>query len=147
VDVSPTLFDLLGVGPFDVHHGQSLLPYLEGRRPRRPRASIFSEYLENEEACVRTDRWKFTQCSGRRKRTDGYETDRPTPGRYVRLYDLKADPGEFTDVAARHPEVVGELSNVMLERFRSTHPESAAEPRLPTADAIDWYLRPRDATN
>ena len=110
VDVSPTLFDLLGVGPFDVHHGQSLLPYLEGRRPQRPRASIFSEYLENEEACVRTDRWKFTQCSGRRKRTDGYETERPTPGRYFRLYDLKSDPGEFTDVAAKHPEVVGELS-------------------------------------
>jgi choline-sulfatase len=146
VDVSLTLFDLLNVPRFDIHHGQSLRPYLEGRRPPRPRDSIFSEYLENEEACVRTNRWKFTQCTGRRKRTDGYETDNPTPGRYFRLYDLKSDPGEFTDVAATHPEVVGELSRLMLERFRSTHPEASAEPpRLATADAIDWYLRPRDA--
>jgi choline-sulfatase len=148
VDVSPTLFDLLNVPRFDNHHGQSLLPYLEGRRPQRPRDSIFSEYLENEEACIRADRWKFTQCSGKRKRTDGYETDNPTPGRYFRLYDLQSDPGEFTDVAAGHPEVVAELSKVMLERFRSTHPEAAAEPpRLSAADSIDWYLRPRDAAN
>lgn len=146
VDVSPTLFDLLGVDRFAVHHGQSLRPYLEGRRPERPRTSIFSEYLENEEACVRTERWKYAHCSGKRKRTDGYATGNPTPGRYVRLYDLKADPGEFTDVAAKHPEVVGELSKLLLERFRATHPESAAEPpRLSTAEAIEWYLRPRDA--
>jgi arylsulfatase A-like enzyme len=146
VDISPTLFDLLGVDPFAVHHGQSLRPYLEGRRPARPRASIFSEYLENEEACVRTGRWKYAHCSGRRKRTDGYETENPTPGRYVRLYDLRLDPGEFTDVSLKYPEVVAELGRLLLERFRSTHPEAAAEPPgLSSADAVDWYLRPRDA--
>lgn len=146
VDVSPTIFDLLGVDRFAVHHGQSLRPYLEGRRPENPRASIFSEYLENEEACVRASRWKYSHGSGRRKRTDGYVTDDPTPGRTVRLYDLHADPGEFTNVAARHPEVVAKLSRVMLDRFRSTHPESASEPPgLAVAGAIEWYLRPRDA--
>lgn len=146
VDVSPTLFDLLEVDRFATHHGQSLRPYLEARRPEHARSSIFSEYLENEEACVRTGRWKYSHCSGKRKRTDGYETDHPTPGRTIRLYDLQADPGEFTDVAARHPAVVAELSRTMLERFRSTHPEAAAEPAgLATADSIEWYLRPRDA--
>jgi arylsulfatase A-like enzyme len=146
VDVSATIFDLLGVDRFAVHHGQSLRPYLEGRKPERPRRSIFSEYLENEEACVRTERWKYAHGSGKRKRTDGYETDHPTPGRTIRLFDLKADPGEFTDAAARYPEVVRELSVTMLERFRATHPEAQAEPAgLGTADAIEWYLRPRDA--
>jgi arylsulfatase A-like enzyme len=146
VDVAPTIFDLLGADRFAVHHGRSLRPYLEGRRPERPRTSIFSEYLENEEACVRTDRWKYAHGSGRRKRTDGYETDNPTPGRTVRLYDLKADPDEFTNVAAKHPEVVSELSKQLLERFRTTHPESTSEPKgADTAEAIEWYLRPRDA--
>ncbi len=146
VDVSPTIFDLLGVDRFAIHHGQSLLPYLQGRRPAAPRASIFSEYLENEEACIRTDHWKYAHGSGKRARTDGYQTDNPTPGRTLRLYDLKRDPGEFNNVAARHPEVVAQLSGVMLARFRDTHPEAAAEPpNLNTPDAIEWYLRPRDA--
>jgi arylsulfatase A-like enzyme len=146
VDVAPTIFDLLGSDRFAIHHGQSLRPYLERRKPAKPRTSIFSEYLENEEACVRTDRWKYSHCSGKRARTDGYLTDNPTPGRTIRLHDLRADPGEFANVAAKHPEVVAELSKSMLERFRSTHPEAPAEPpNLATADAIEWYLRPRDA--
>ena len=89
VDVPHTILDLLGVEPFTIRHGQSLRPYLEGRCPAKPRDHIFSEYLENEEACVRTEQWKFVQCSGRRARTDGYRTDDPTPGRYIRLYDEK----------------------------------------------------------
>lgn len=146
VDVSPTIFDLLGADRFRVHHGQSLRPYLEGGRPERPREWIFSEYLENEEACVRTERWKYVHCSGRRRRADGYVTDNPTPGRTIRLYDLKRDPGEFRNVAAQHAEVVADLSRRMLERFRATHPEAGSEPRgLDTAEAIEWYLRPRDA--
>jgi arylsulfatase A-like enzyme len=84
VDVPHTILDMLGVEPFALRHGQSLRPYFEGRRPAKPRDYIFSEYLENEEACVRTARWKFIQCSGQRPRTDGYITEKPTPGRYVR---------------------------------------------------------------
>lgn len=95
---------------------------------------------------MRTDRWKYSHCSGKRERTDGYKTDQPTPGRTIRLYDLKSDRDEFTNVAARHPEVVSELSKRLLERFRSTHPEALSEPpNLAVADAIEWYLRPRDA--
>jgi len=146
VDVPPTILDLLGAEPFRVSHGQSLRLYLTGGKPQRPRASIFSEYLENEEACVRTGRWKYVHCSGKRERTDGYKTGNPTPGRTVRLFDLRRDPSEFQNVAAKYPEVVTELSKLMLARFRSTHPEAAAEPGgLATADAIEWYLRPRDA--
>jgi choline-sulfatase len=146
IDVAPTIFDLLGADRFAIHHGQSLRPYLERRRPTAPRTSIFSEYLENEEACVRTDRWKYSHCSGKRARTDGYQTDNPTPGRSIRLHDLHADPGEFQNVAAKHPGVVTQLSTLMLARFRATHPEAATEPsNLTTPDAIEWYLRPRDA--
>jgi arylsulfatase A-like enzyme len=145
IDVTPTILDLLGAPPMEAMHGQSLRPYLEGRKPSSPREHIFSQYLENEEAFVRTDRWKYIQCSGRRERTDGYKTDKPTPGPYHRLYDLKADAGEFTDVASRHPQVVAAMQQKLLDRFRRTHPEVDKEPRLGRQEAIEWYLRPRDA--
>ena len=145
IDVPPTLLELLGAEPFPVNQGQSLAGYLRSGRSANPRQSIFSEYLENEEACVRTDRWKLIHCSGRRLRLDGYLTDNPLPGRTVHLFDLKNDPPEFFNVAAKHPDVVQHLSAEMLAIFRSTHPEKAEEPHsLSMDDAIEWYLRPRD---
>jgi choline-sulfatase len=146
LDVPPTITEVLGAERFDVNQGQSLAPYLNGKKPASPREWIFSEYLENEEACVRTQEWKLVHCSGKRLRLDGYKTDNPTPGRTVRLYDLKADPGEFHNKATEHPKVVAELSSRMLKLFRDTHPEASSEPNgLSQDDAIEWYLRPRDA--
>ncbi|HZT32991.1 MAG TPA: sulfatase-like hydrolase/transferase [Bryobacteraceae bacterium] len=145
IDVPATILDMLGADPLPVTHGQSLRPYLEGRAMATPRDHIFSEYLENEEAYIRTQRYKFIYCTGKRARQDGYKTDNPTPGRYVRLYDHQQDPGEFTDVAGQHPDLVRKFQGLMLERFRKTHPEAANEPaRLSVEDALDWYLRPRD---
>lgn len=142
VDVASTVLDLLGAGGLP---GTSLRPYLEGKRASRPRSSIFSEYLENEEAYLRTDRWKLIHGSGKRERTDGYKTAQPTPGRTVLLFDLKKDPGEFENVAGKHGEVVAKLSAEMLDRIRQTHPEARMEPEgLKADDALEWYLRPRD---
>ena len=144
VDVPHTVLDLLGVDPLPVVHGRTLRPYLEGRTPANARDHIFSQYLENEEAYIRTGRWKLIHCTGKRRRTDGYETDRPTPGRYVRLYDLRADPGEFHDAAAKHPEVVQKLRTLMLQRFKDTHPEATSVPAGDAIEQLEWFLRPRD---
>jgi choline-sulfatase len=145
IDVSATIVDMMGIDRLPVEHGHTLRPYLERGRMDNARNHIFSEYLENEEAFIRTPEWKFIFCSGKRKRGDGYETDNPTPGRYIRLYDLKKDPGEFTDVAAKNRPVVDKLQKLMLERFRSTHPEASQEPqRLSMEESLDWYVRPRD---
>jgi Arylsulfatase A and related enzymes len=54
VDVPHTILDMLGAPPLPVQHGNSLRPYLEGKRPGTVRDRIFSEYLENEEAFIRT---------------------------------------------------------------------------------------------
>jgi arylsulfatase A-like enzyme len=145
VDVTATIADLMDIRPLPVLHGRSLRPYLETGRHPAPRDHIFSEYLENEEAYIRTAEWKFIFCSGARRRTDGYETDNPTPGRYRRLYHLAKDPEEMHDVSAANPRVVERLESLLLARFRETHPEHAAEPqRLSRAEAIEFYLRPRD---
>jgi choline-sulfatase len=146
VDVPHTILDMLGAPPFEVRHGSSLRPYLEGKRPDSRRGHIFSEYLENEEAFVRTATHKLVFCSGKRERTDGYKTDSPTPGRYTRLFDLRSDPGEFKDVSVEQTKVADRLKGVLLERFRKTHPEAAQEPqRLSVEESLEWYLRPRDA--
>jgi choline-sulfatase len=146
IDVPPTLLELLGAEPFSVNQGHSLSGYLTAGQIANPRKSIFSEYLENEEACIRTDRWKLIHCSGKRLRLDGYMTDDPLPGRTIHLFDLKNDPGEFQSVSAKYPEVVRNLSEEMLSVFRATHPEASREPSgKSTDDTLDWYLRPRDA--
>ena len=144
VDVTATIVDLMGLDPLPVAHGRSLRPYLEARAAE-PRGHIFSEYLENEEAYIKTPAWKYIFCSGKRARKDGYETDNPTPGRYQRLYDLENDPGELTDVSAKHPELAAKFQGWMLDRFRATHPDRDREPpRLSRAEAIEFYLPPRD---
>ncbi len=146
IDVPATIVDMMGLDPLPVTHGRSLRPYLEGRRVEKPRDHIFSEYLENEEAYVKTSRWKYILCSGKRARQDGYETDDPIPGRYRRLFDLKNDPGEFNDVAVSHPDLVARFEGLMLDRFRDTHPDREREPqRLSREEAIEYYLHPRDA--
>jgi hypothetical protein len=60
------------------------------------------------------------------------------------LYDLKNDPGEFVNVAARHDDEVRELKKLMLERFRATHPDAGDAPPQAGDDALDYFLRPRD---
>jgi choline-sulfatase len=146
IDVAPTICDLMGLAPMPVAHGESLRPYLEGRRPSTPRSHIVSQYLENEEAFVRTDLWKYIYCTGQRKRTDGYQTDNPTPGRYERLFDLQSDPNEFRDVSRAQPGVVRQMRDLHIARYNATHPEAAQAPRSRTGeDTLDFYLRPRDA--
>lgn len=146
IDVPATITDVMGLDRLAVQHGQSLRPYLEGKKPAAPRKRIFSQYLENEEVFAGDDRWKLIFGSGKRKRTDGYETDNPTPGRTVKLFDRKADPGEFANVAAKHPEVVASMQQWILQRYRATHPDAAKEPKnLPAPEALEFYVVPRDA--
>lgn len=143
VDVSATITDLLGLEALPVQHGRSLRPLLEGGDMGRDH--IVSEYLENEEAFVRSKRWKFVYCSGKRARQDGYIVENSTPGRYQRLYDLRQDPSEMNSVAGGHPDVVTGMKSLLLERFRETHPDAASEPtRASVEELLDFYLRPRD---
>ncbi|NWF84640.1 MAG: sulfatase-like hydrolase/transferase [Bryobacteraceae bacterium] len=145
LDLAPTILELLDAPALAMQHGQSLAPYLAGKRPAKPRSHIVSEYLENEEVFVRTNRWKLIHSTGKRERLDGYKTDNPTPGRYTKLYDLEKDPGEFTDVSGANPKVVAELQQVALDRFRATHPERDHEPsRSGAVAALEFYLPPRD---
>ncbi len=146
VDIPGTLLDLLEVEKLPIDHGRSLTGLLKGETSTH-RDVVFSEYLENEEAAVRTGEWKFIFCSGKRERQDGYKTDNPTPGRYLRLYNLKKDPQELDNLAGKrgYEPVVETMKRYLLTRFLTTHPEAAQLPvELSRDERIEWFLRPRD---
>jgi arylsulfatase A-like enzyme len=150
VDVVPTLLDLLGL-PRPPHlHGISLVPLLKGASPRdggRGRDVVFSEYPENEEAMIRSSRYKLIVGTGQRRRKDGFRAVRPPTGPYQRLYDLEADPDETTDLSGK-PELVGVkagLRHRLYERLITTREGCEPVPRgLSEVDAIRWCLVPRD---
>ena len=147
VDVLPTLLDLVGVPvPSDLH-GRSLKALLMGEPGARGRDIVVSEYLENEEAMARSERYKLIVGTGRRARRDGYVSGNPTPGPYSRLFDLRADPEETDDLsaAAELGDVRERLLRAMYERLTTTRPEGEHVPEgLTERVAVEWCLRPRD---
>jgi arylsulfatase A-like enzyme len=106
IDLLPTFVALAGgtVPATPVIDGRDITPILLGQSKEPPREAhyYFSGY---ELQAVRQGRWKLAlvpQPEGMGKQAD------KTPSG-LRLYDLDADIGERTDVAAKHPEVVAKL--------------------------------------
>jgi choline-sulfatase len=121
VDLVPTVLEFAGLDvPANVQ-GRSLVGLLEGRTAAH-RSRVFVEYALNEEAMVRTERWKLIYSLGKTERRDGFATGRPPGGRRVRLYDLAEDPGETVDLAARpeQAERVRELTSALAEHLKKT---------------------------
>src|SRR5205823_2635637 len=116
VDIVPTVLELCGVKVPRAVQGKSLAGLLAGKVGRH-RGHVIAEYSENEEAMVRTERWKLIYCTGKRKREDGYHTGAPLPGRTLRLYDLERDPDETTNLAGQPEQAkrVRELTALLAQ--------------------------------
>lgn len=100
VDLLPTLLEAAGVPAPAPLEGQSLLDLLRphgGPRDWGRRVAVSCPYRQGP--TLTTDRWSLV-----------YQADRP-----AHLFDLRADPVQAVDLAAAHPEVVGELA----EAFRA----------------------------
>ena len=146
IDLAPTMLDLLGVGPMETAQGRSFAPLLEGRVDRH-RHAVFSEYLIDDLAMVRTDRWKYVFTAGRRDLQIGYATGRGAPGPVHRLYDLWQDPGEQHSLAGdpAYRSLLAWMQRLMLERFEATHPEGQALPGGLSAEGkLSWFTRSLD---
>ena len=147
VDVLPTLLDLAEQPMPPDLHGRSLKGVALGEAGAKGRDVVVSEYLENEEAMARSDRYKLVVSTGARDRKDGYQTGRPLPGPSEKLFDLEADPGETTDVSAR-PDlapIVDDLRRKLLDRLSSTRGgRTPVPPGLSGAEALRWCLVPQD---
>ncbi|MCX7885930.1 MAG: arylsulfatase [Verrucomicrobiae bacterium] len=103
LDVLPTLAELAGADPPPNLDGFSLVPLLED--PNSP-------WHEDRMLFTHVGRWprgaepvKYGACSVRWRQ---YIMVREKNA--WRLYDLKIDPGEKTDIASQHPELVAKLN-------------------------------------
>lgn len=146
IDIAPTILEYCGVTTPGTVQGRSLVPLLSGKATGH-RDTVFVEYAENEEAAIRTERWKFIYTTGKRERKDGYETKLPLPGRAIRLYDVQADPQELMNLAARpeNARVVADFTGQLAEHLRRTAREPELIPKGDDLHAIlDFCLQPRD---
>jgi arylsulfatase A-like enzyme len=146
VDLAPTMLGALGVPPMKELHGKSLAPVLEGRATNH-REEVFSEYLPDNMAMIRTPDWKYIFTSGKHDQAMGYETGYGASGILHRLYDVRQDPGETHNVAGdpKNKRLVEELQAKMLARFKATHPKAKQLPEnLSTDEALTWFCEPPD---
>jgi choline-sulfatase len=149
VDLLPTILHLMGLPVPPGLDGIDLVPLILRKPGAKAHDVVFSEYLENEEAMVRTARYKLIIGTGRRLRRDGYQTALPMrlPGPYMRLYDLVVDPGEAKDLSddPSHASIKEELLGRMVERMVTTRDGlEPVPPGLSRLEAIHWCLVPRD---
>ena len=111
-DWLPTLLELAGARdatPAGLD-GISFAPTLLGRT-QEPRPFLYREFPGyGGQQSVRVGDWKAV-----RQRLNPGPKAKGGPGA-VELYDLSKDPGETTDVAAQHPDVVARLSAIMKEQ-------------------------------
>jgi len=129
IDLYPTLCDLAGAQlPQNVQEidGRSLLPLLADPNSEWPDRELFfncgrwptgeRESFKFKKCAVRTQRWRFVNNS--------------------ELFDILADPGEKTDVAAKHPEVVSQLRNAYDQWWKSVKPLMVNEnlPKVSTSE-------------
>jgi choline-sulfatase len=151
IDIFPTVLHLMGLPAPKGLQGIDLEPLLRRQLGAHGRDTVFSEYLENEEAMIRSTHYKLIVGTGRRLRQDGYQPrlPLPLPGPYQRLYDLDHDPGETRDLGndndPRLARVKEDLIDQMYNRIMSTWGELEPVPTgLSRLEAIQWCLVPRD---
>jgi choline-sulfatase len=148
IDIVPTVLEACQVKKPATVQGRSLSPLLTGEG-KQHRDHVVIEYSENEEAAIRTERWKFIYCTGKRERQDGYTTGRPLPGRTIQLFDLQTDPEEMENLAGRpeHAERVAAFTRQLAEHMKQTAREPQLVPRSNDPHVVlEFCLQPRDVT-
>ena len=121
VDLAPTLLDLAGLPALPETDGTSLVPWLTGQRDGDAGPAYLESYHPRfwwgaqELLGLRSGRWLFI------------EAPRPE------LYDVAADPGEKTNLAASHPAELEALRGRLRAINAGGPPKSAARVDAETA--------------
>ncbi len=99
LDIFPTAMTAAGAGPSfgKPLDGVDLMPYVTGAKRYPPHETLYWRVLGGQGWAVRHGSYKLVK----RAATDQME-----------LFDMKADPNERRDIAARRPEVVAELKQL-----------------------------------
>jgi arylsulfatase A-like enzyme len=118
IDLAPTLASLAGAPPSRRFEGTDLTPLLDGATPAQKRDFAYGGY--GNFSFIRDERWAFVV-----RNDNGWRL----------LYDLRSDPRERRDVAARHPEVVDGMWRRLL----------AEVGRRPPRYSLEWTQQPSRA--
>ncbi len=102
-DMAPTFNELAGVAiPVDTD-GISIAPTLLGKGKQATHPYLYWEFHEsNGRVAVRMGKWKGVRY--------GVLNNSNAP---IQLFNLDVDPGEQIDVAAKHPDIVKEIGDIM----------------------------------
>ncbi|MEM9831132.1 MAG: sulfatase [Bacteroidota bacterium] len=125
VDVVPTVLDAIQAPTLTSVQGKSLLPLIS-QEVDTHKDYVFSEFLADNKAMVRSERWKYIFTTGKRDLAQGYATGNPPPGITHRLYDVVNDPDETTNLFSDPAlaDTVQVLQDQLINWFRQTHPNS-----------------------
>lgn len=123
MDLAPTFLELAGVkypgdhdkDKFKPMLGESLVSYLSGRTASVHDTTYVMGMEHRGRAFFRKANWKIVNLEG------------PHREETFRLYDLRKDPGETTDLAPGNPKKLGELL-AMWKQYRSDHGIIVAAP-------------------
>jgi choline-sulfatase len=123
VDIVPTIIEALGMEPLEDIHGKSLVPLLTGATNTH-RDYVFSEFLPDNKAMIRTKEFKYIFTTGKNDLGMGYETGFGASGISHRLYDMLGDPKETTNLSNNpsYRATLSDLQNKLLDVFETTHP-------------------------
>ncbi len=144
VDLAPTITDLLGLDQMQQVQGKSLVPLIENKTTEH-KPYVFSEFLIDNKAMIRTEKWKYIFTSGVSDLGQGYATGNGPSGLMHRLYDVVNDPFEHRDVAnlAENSEILKKMQNIMLNHFKQTHPFANKLPNdLSVDEQLSWFCVP-----
>lgn len=137
IDLLPTLADIAGtVGPADQVEGRSFLPLLKDPGSAWP------------------DRYLFTQVA---RWPTGSEPNKHQWNKFAvrshqyrlvgdQLYDMSKDPGQKTDIAAQHPEIIAKMRAAYDQFWKEARPLMVNEtaPMSPTQPFRVNYQKQKD---
>ena len=161
IDIAPTVLDIAGIAKPAEMYGQSIVPLIQdSSKPGRKEIYAERNYHDTEDyaRCIRTERyklifnaypyklapitgdmnkapswWEIMEARREGKLTPQQASIFTFPRPQIELYDLQADPGEFTNLADRGENV--NLVRDLLGRIRKWQKAT---------DDKDWWEKERE---
>ncbi|MFN3243903.1 MAG: sulfatase [Planctomycetota bacterium] len=120
IDILPTFAKLIGATlPDHKIDGRDIAPLLFGEAgAKSPHEFFLHYYAGGQLQAIRDPRWKlhfphrYRTMAGKPGGKDGSPNPYSQASIGLELFDLQNDPGETTDVSAKHPEVVARLQKL-----------------------------------